>query len=649
MAKIIGQRWEVYQYNRVKNEVLKKGEKIVINETPDFGDAVIQLISPDGIKTVETIYNEWKNGEGSPFRTAEEQARIDAETLESAKDYADEVAKNEWLKPVNTVSQLVTTGLSNKKNYLCKVIADPGKSGVYQVVAGWTNTPVWTLFDNSVDLVNEQELATVVNNHNTDTQAHNISLTATTNTDTTTSTGAVSGALASLLQTIWNKIRSVVNYLTAHTGNTNNPHSVTKAQVGLGNIDNTSDEGKPISNATQTALDLKQNKLNRVVESNDNSTEAITDNGGDLSIPISVTVAAGDDTATLPVITKVSLRAWLTSIRNNVSCLFNKIGKPNGIATLDPNGLVPQSQIPSTPVAINRTLTANDNATGTVKDEGGDLSIPIPVTTAAPAASETQTTEGTRSLRAQLKILIDNVASIFTKFSSPQYSSLKTETIPAAKGIKSMSLMWGNGMTDAPNTDWGWVLQLHLFGNASYLHQYYFTLHTGEIYQRRKLNDNWGEWHLIFTPTLYPYQIITLTEPNKEAEISAMYGGIWTRSSTTRTLSASCAAGSVSIGSSSSKVSGTVKLGLSARQGSTVSIIVAHTNGSGDTTVKLMSNTRGLLGTYSIASNTCSINLPSVVLQEGEEVYLEISGASAWIYASWTASSFTRTEYIYFR
>lgn len=46
--------------------------------------------------------------------------------------------------------------------------------------------------------------------------------------------------------------------LTAHTGATNNPHSVTKGQVGLGNVDNTSDALKPISNATQTALNAKE-------------------------------------------------------------------------------------------------------------------------------------------------------------------------------------------------------------------------------------------------------------------------------------------------------------------------------------------------------------------------------------------------------
>ena len=48
--------------------------------------------------------------------------------------------------------------------------------------------------------------------------------------------------------------------LSAHTGDTNNPHSVTKAQVGLGNVDNTSDQNKPVSTAQQQALDLKADK-----------------------------------------------------------------------------------------------------------------------------------------------------------------------------------------------------------------------------------------------------------------------------------------------------------------------------------------------------------------------------------------------------
>lgn len=45
--------------------------------------------------------------------------------------------------------------------------------------------------------------------------------------------------------------------LSAHTSRADNPHAVTKAQVGLGNVDNTSDANKPVSAATQTALNAK--------------------------------------------------------------------------------------------------------------------------------------------------------------------------------------------------------------------------------------------------------------------------------------------------------------------------------------------------------------------------------------------------------
>ena len=41
-----------------------------------------------------------------------------------------------------------------------------------------------------------------------------------------------------------------------HVSSTLNPHNVNASQVGLGNVDNTSDVNKPISTAMQTALDV---------------------------------------------------------------------------------------------------------------------------------------------------------------------------------------------------------------------------------------------------------------------------------------------------------------------------------------------------------------------------------------------------------
>ena len=50
------------------------------------------------------------------------------------------------------------------------------------------------------------------------------------------------------------------NSISTHIADKTNPHAVTKTQVGLSNVDNTSDLDKPISTATQTAFGLKLDK-----------------------------------------------------------------------------------------------------------------------------------------------------------------------------------------------------------------------------------------------------------------------------------------------------------------------------------------------------------------------------------------------------
>ena len=70
---------------------------------------------------------------------------------------------------------------------------------------------------------------------------------------------------------------SVQSNLTTHIDDTTNPHQVTATQVGLGNVDNTADLDKPISTATQSALDDKADKTTEVIAG------AGLDGGGDLS------------------------------------------------------------------------------------------------------------------------------------------------------------------------------------------------------------------------------------------------------------------------------------------------------------------------------------------------------------------------------
>lgn len=56
-----------------------------------------------------------------------------------------------------------------------------------------------------------------------------------------------------------NDMQDLYNAVTLHMARNDNPHGVTKAQIGLDNVDNTSDADKPVSTAQQTALDAKLN------------------------------------------------------------------------------------------------------------------------------------------------------------------------------------------------------------------------------------------------------------------------------------------------------------------------------------------------------------------------------------------------------
>lgn len=73
----------------------------------------------------------------------------------------------------------------------------------------------------------------------------------------------------------------------SHAENKNNPHGVTKVQIGLGNCDNTSDANKPVSTAVQNALNLKANLISPAFSGtptvptpavSDNSTKPATTN-----------------------------------------------------------------------------------------------------------------------------------------------------------------------------------------------------------------------------------------------------------------------------------------------------------------------------------------------------------------------------------
>lgn len=97
---------------------------------------------------------------------------------------------------------------------------------------------------------------------------------------------------------------------------------IDKADVGLSNVDNTNDANKPISSATQTALNAKENTANKGVA-----------NG----------YASLDGSGTIPV-------SQLPNQSGSYIPLTAK-GVADGVATLDSSTLIPTTQLPNIPYA----------------------------------------------------------------------------------------------------------------------------------------------------------------------------------------------------------------------------------------------------------------------------------------------------------
>ena len=71
--------------------------------------------------------------------------------------------------------------------------------------------------------------------------------------------GEVENALGDYKEEVSEQFEEVESIITSHADNMENPHGVTKEQIGLANVDDTSDMEKPISNATWAALEEKAN------------------------------------------------------------------------------------------------------------------------------------------------------------------------------------------------------------------------------------------------------------------------------------------------------------------------------------------------------------------------------------------------------
>ncbi|OQA48431.1 MAG: hypothetical protein BWY46_01377 [Firmicutes bacterium ADurb.Bin300] len=162
------------------------------------------------------------------------------------------------------------------------------------------------------------------------------------------------GTLANLLTTakesLVEAINEVVTALTNHTNDADNPHGVTKSQVGLSNVDNTSDTDKPVSTAVSDALALKAPINNPTFTGTVGGiTKAMVGLGNvDNTADSNKEVLSATKLKTARKINGVDFDGTADiTIADSTKIPTTQKGAANGVAELDDAGKVPSSQLPS--------------------------------------------------------------------------------------------------------------------------------------------------------------------------------------------------------------------------------------------------------------------------------------------------------------
>lgn len=195
------------------------------------------------------------------------------------------------------------------------------------------------------------------------------------------------------------QITALGTTLSSHVNNKNNPHSVTKSQVGLGNVDNTSDADKPVSSKQAVAISAVEDQiiLHKDNKSNPHSVTAAqiglgnVDNTSDMDKPVSTAQAAAIKVA------KDDITAHKNNKSNPHMVTAAQVGLGNVNNTSDANKPVSTAQQAALDTKIDK---AGGTFSGNVAIQG-NLTV-----------SGTTTTESEKQLAVKENVIVTNADKV---------------------------------------------------------------------------------------------------------------------------------------------------------------------------------------------------------------------------------------------
>ena len=223
------------------------------------------------------------------------------------------------------------------------------------------------------------------------------------------------------------KIAKAIADLISHISNKSNPHGVTKAQLELGNVDNTSDLDKPISNATQEALNLltggSSDQLLEFTNHKNNTSNPHNVTKAQVQLGNVPNVSTNDQT---PTYTQASTLANITSgekltvsmgklskaVADLIAHLANK-SNPHGVTKAQ----LELGNVDNTSDANKPVSTAQSTAIADAKKAGTDAQTNL-------AAHTSSTSNPHKVTKAQVEL--GNVPNVATNDQTPTYTAAST-------------------------------------------------------------------------------------------------------------------------------------------------------------------------------------------------------------------------------
>lgn len=226
---------------------------------------------------------------------------------------------------------------------------------------------------------------------------------------------------------------------------------LSKADIGLGNVDNTSDANKPISTATQTALNLKEDKANKGVA---NGYASLDENGKVPMTQINDALIgnvsyqglwdAETNTPTLPSEPEVSGQYWIVTTNGTQFGIDYSVGDwiiatPNGWGKVDNTDAV--SSVAGR--TGNVVLTKDDVGLGNV-DNTSDLDKPISTATQTALNSKASTAVATTTANGLMsagdKVKLDGLESNYVNNSRIDNSTTGTSLWTSSKIVDEIDV-----------------------------------------------------------------------------------------------------------------------------------------------------------------------------------------------------------------